>query len=146
MSHLDPADDVLQLVNTLRRSGVRLGERQFAPTEALSVHAILREVALRHATELSRRRTLSHADEHGLDAPQRVTNAGYRWCIAGENIARGQPDATEVVRSWRTSAGHCEVLMNPLYVHTGVALVISDDPTYPTYWVQVFAAPMDTDG
>ena len=66
---------------------------------------------------------------------------------AGETIARGQPDADAVLLSWRDSPGHCAVLLEPDYVHFGLALAVpsphsTPPPPYPTYWVAVFASPL----
>jgi len=57
-----------------------------------------------------------------------------------ENIASGQKDADDVVRTWLESPGHCANLMNPDMRDMGVAYAFDASSTDGIYWVQVFAA------
>ena len=51
-----------------------------------------------------------------------------------ENVAMGQQNEEEVMKSWLSSPGHCANIMNPNVTEVGAAH--SGD-----YWTQLFAAP-----
>ncbi|MNW62469.1 Cysteine-rich secretory protein family protein [compost metagenome] len=56
-------------------------------------------------------------------------NITYRY--AGENIAKGQKSAEEVVKDWMNSPGHKANILNSNYKLIGVGY-------YNGYWVQEF--------
>jgi len=61
---------------------------------------------------------------------------GFTYMSAGENIAEGQPTATEVMNSWMNSAGHKANILNKSYSEIGVGLAKKSDGT--CYWTQDF--------
>lgn len=61
---------------------------------------------------------------------------GFTYMSAGENIAEGQPTATEVMNSWMNSAGHKANILNKSYTEIGVGLAKKSDGT--CYWTQDF--------
>ena len=71
----------------------------------------------------------------------RVTNAGYTWSSIAENIAAGTHSPAGVIQQWLNSPGHCANIMNPAYVHMGVAYAVPSTADYSIYWTQLFAAP-----
>lgn len=132
---------MLDAINALRSRG----HGPWPAVAPLVPHPDLHRAASMHAEHLAATERLDHVDEAGRDGPMRVTQTGYRWSFAGETLARGQPDADATLISWRDSPGHCEVLLNPNYVHVGAALGRPPlaMPAFPTYWVAVFAAPLE---
>ncbi len=58
---------------------------------------------------------------------------GISYKSAGENIARGQASAEEVVNAWMNSPGHRENILNEDFTHIGVGYV--DDGRH---WTQMF--------
>ncbi|MFB4169960.1 SafA/ExsA family spore coat assembly protein [Virgibacillus sp. JSM 102003] len=58
---------------------------------------------------------------------------GISYKSAGENIARGQASAEEVVNAWMNSPGHRKNILNENYTHIGVGYV--DDGHH---WTQMF--------
>ncbi len=54
------------------------------------------------------------------DPAARVSRAGYRWAVVGENIATGYPTADGVVRAWMASTGHCRNILDTAYRNVGV--------------------------
>ena len=83
----------------------------------------------------------SHTGSDGLQASDRVTNAGYQWRAMGENIAAGQRYMAEVISGWLDSPGHCENIMSPAFTELGAGVYFVDGSSYPIYWTQVFARP-----
>lgn len=58
---------------------------------------------------------------------------GITYKSAGENIAKGQQSASEVVNAWMNSAGHRANILNKNYTHIGVGYVKDGN-----YWSQMF--------
>jgi uncharacterized protein YkwD len=83
----------------------------------------------------------SHTGSNGSTFAQRITNAGYTYTAAGENIAAGYSTPTAVVESWMKSTWHCDNLMNPNYKHLGVGYSYASGATYRHYWTQDFGRP-----
>ena len=63
-------------------------------------------------------------------------NVAYR--NAGENIAKGQKTAADVVRAWMNSEGHRKNIMSPTFTEIGVGYSAGNSTTY---WAQLFIRP-----
>jgi uncharacterized YkwD family protein len=61
---------------------------------------------------------------------------GIKFTEAGENIAKGQKSAVEVMDSWMNSPGHRENILNPNFNKLGVGVV--EDNKGVLYWTQIF--------
>jgi uncharacterized protein YkwD len=121
---------VLALVNQNRRRG---------GCEDLSLDRRLILAAYGHAVDMARRDYFAHESPDGDGAGDRVSEAGYRWRRYGENIARGQDSAYEVVDGWMHSPEHRENIMDCQLRQMGIGLAFAPDRT--PYWVQDFATP-----
>ncbi len=62
-----------------------------------------------------------------------MKNYGITYKSAGENIAKGQRTAAQVVDAWMNSAGHRANILNKNYTHIGVGYVADGH-----YWTQMF--------
>jgi len=71
-----------------------------------------------------------------------MTDAGYNFSAAAENIAAGNATAAATVQQWINSPGHCANLMSATYVDTGIGYGYSATSTYKHYWTQNFAKPL----
>ncbi len=134
------AAPMLQLVNATRKAGRTCGDRRFEPAPAVSLSAVLSEVALRHARDMATRGRLDHVGSDGSHLSERVSNASYDWTALSENIAVGQSDAAAVVVSWLESPGHCENIMGRQFTEMGVGAARAATGAKALYWAQVFAA------
>jgi uncharacterized protein YkwD len=78
--------------------------------------------------------TLSGADLPNLDS--RLNHYGYRYLLAGENIAWNYPGAQAAVAAWMNSPGHRANVLSPNYTEIGVAVAYNSrgEP----YYCQVF--------
>lgn len=132
---------VLQLVNEARRHARRCGRKELGPAAPLQGDAALVTAAQAHARDMAANNFLDHEGSSGSKPGDRATLAGYVWTSYGENIAAGQTTAEEVVATWLASPGHCETLMNPRYIDTGIAHAVNRDADKGTYWVQIFGKP-----
>lgn len=71
----------------------------------------------------------------------RISNAGYEWQAAGENIATGYTTPRQVVRAWMASPEHCQNILDPAYrdVGTGVnPAPVGSWASGPSTWTQDF--------
>jgi uncharacterized protein YkwD len=132
---------VLELVNVARSQARRCGWRRHAAAPPLAASGVLQRAALAHARDLAARGELDHVGQDGSTPAARVTRAGYRWRVTGENIASGQPTAEIVVADWLRSPRHCANIMDPDFTELGVGHAVEPRGTGRIFWVQVFAAP-----
>ncbi|MCC7461736.1 MAG: CAP domain-containing protein [Gammaproteobacteria bacterium] len=135
------AQRVLALINTARAAPRQCGVRTFAAAAPLAWSAMLAAAAQGHAVDMERRDQLDHTGSDGSTPLQRVLRAGYVARTAGENIARNQESAEEVVRAWLTSPHHCANLMDPRFRELGLAFVVSRRREQSIYWDLTLAAP-----
>ncbi|MNE44589.1 Cysteine-rich secretory protein family protein [compost metagenome] len=106
-------------------------ERETAGLKPLIVHTNLTKMAKDKAIDMYKNQYFSHTSPvfgspfDMMDA----YNITYRY--AGENIAKGQKSAEEVVKDWMNSPGHKANILNSNYKLIGVGY-------YNGYWVQEF--------
>jgi uncharacterized protein YkwD len=92
-----------------------------------------------HSADMAARDYFSHTTLEGVDFATRITNAGYRWRGAAENIAKGQRTPADVMDSWMNSAGHRANILNCGYQDIGVG--VAADASGSLIWTQDFGTP-----
>ena len=117
-------DEVIELVNK---------ERQKAGKSALISDDTLNEIAQMRAEEITKK--FSHTRPDGTSCFTAFEDAGIVNVYSAENIAAGQKNANEVMKSWMNSSGHKKNILNSDYTKIGVGCVKSGGKYY---WVQVF--------
>jgi uncharacterized protein YkwD len=60
---------------------------------------------------------------HGTAFMDRISEVGFDWTDAGENIATGFTTPESVVNAWMASPGHCANILDPLYREVGTGVV-----------------------
>jgi uncharacterized protein YkwD len=117
-----PADtnDFLALVNA---------QRAAHGLQPLILNIKLSEAAQLWAESMARSGSLSHGD-----FAKRIRASGYTGRSLAENIAGGQKDATEAMKSWMNSSGHKANILNPTYRDVGFG-------GSGTFWVADFGGP-----
>jgi uncharacterized protein YkwD len=105
--------------------------------------AFLNQSAQKYAEELLSKNFFSHVSPNGQTLKDRMEKSGYYnpsyqeecFCIqrfvVGENLARGQKTADEVVADWMKSPSHRDALLNPQFSDIGVGVAAG-------IWVQHF--------
>ncbi|MER2170832.1 MAG: CAP domain-containing protein, partial [Psychrobacillus psychrodurans] len=58
---------------------------------------------------------------------------GISYTAAGENIAKGQKSAAQVMEAWMNSSGHRANILDAKFTHIGVGYVGDGN-----YWTQMF--------
>ncbi len=127
---------VLDLVNA---------ERAKVHAAPLIFNRFLIGSAQTYAEDMNKLGFFSHVSPTGQTLKDRMQLSGYEdrkyaqscHCIPGynlgENLARGQKTAQEVVDAWMQSKAHREAILNPSYKETGIGIE-------GEYWVQHFGA------
>ena len=111
----------------------------FEPADPLTMNSQLQCAARLHSLDMLNRNFFDHVNPDEEEPWDRITETGYQWGTAGENIAAGQQSAKEVVAGWMASDGHCSNIMGPDFTEIGVGFVQGGD--FGTLWTQVFASP-----
>jgi uncharacterized protein YkwD len=122
--------DVLSYVNSYR-------QRAGAPR--VTLNSLLNNAAIAYAADMASRQYMSHTGPGGTNAGVRITNAGYRWWIWGENVGAGQRTSLQAATSWYNSPSHRAIMLDPRYRHMGLGRVVAKDGT--PYWCLLFATP-----
>jgi uncharacterized protein YkwD len=120
--------EVIRLVNA---------ERRHAGCGSLALNTRLRTAIRLHVAELGRHGNLyiSHVSDDGRTFVDRAKAQGYND-PGGENVARGQRNAADVMDSWMNSAGHRANILNCGFKAIGVAVARGVDGTL--VWGQLF--------
>jgi len=131
--NLNPSREVMSLINAQRAKGCRCGKNYFPPQAPLVWNDTIAKAAQGHADYLAASNRLSHRDQKGSMARERLSRVGYSYQSYAENIAEGFFSAEEVVKAWVESPMHCRNLMGK-YEETAVGYSKG-------YWVQNFGTP-----
>lgn len=121
------AQQVVSLVNA---------ERARAGCGPLTENSLLTRAAQGQSDDMAARDFFDHTNPDGDGPGERVTATGYQWSTYGENIAKGQATAAEVMEGWMNSPGHRANILNCDFREIGIGLHTSGGP----YWTQVFGA------
>ncbi|MFE0628636.1 CAP domain-containing protein [Streptomyces sp. NPDC058864] len=116
---------VLALVNTVRAT---------AGCQPLHTDKKLSELASDFSADMAARGFFDHTDPDGDDPWDRAAQAGVKN-LGGENIARGQATAQEVMDAWMNSEGHRANILNCDFKKIGVGAVFGEGGPW---WTQDF--------
>ncbi len=121
-------DEVIRLTNV---------ERGKAGCGSVKLNTKLRTAMRLHVQELGTHGNLyiSHVSDDGRSFVDRAKAQGYD-SPGGENVARGQRDAADVMNSWMNSEGHRANILNCSFKAIGVGAVKGVDGTI--VWGQIF--------
>ncbi|MEN2766988.1 CAP domain-containing protein [Ornithinibacillus xuwenensis] len=108
-------------------------ERQQAGLSILKVDNSLSSVAREKSNDMQQKGYFSHTSPTYGSPFDMMRDFGITYQSAGENIAKGQQSAKEVVQAWMNSEGHRANILNGDFTHIGVGY----DPS-GHYWTQMF--------
>lgn len=134
-SQIDP-DKVIELTNA---------ERLSAGATLLKENSELDQAALAKATDMFENNYWAHVSPTGTEPWYFVTQSGYEYKHAGENLARDFSNPKDVVTAWMASPTHRQNLLDNRYKDIGVAVVdgyINGVET--TIVVQLFGSTQNT--
>jgi uncharacterized protein YkwD len=132
---------VLELTNAARAEGRQCGREPYGAAPPLTLSPLLSRAAMEHSKDMAAHDLFDHIGSDGKSPSDRMTHAGYKWRMAGENIASGVTTAEAVVSGWLDSPHHCENIMGPRFTEMGIAYFYDPKSADGIYWTQVFATP-----
>jgi hypothetical protein len=112
-SQIDP-DKVIELTNS---------ERQNLGLEAVSANSQLNQAALAKAADMFTNNYWAHVSPQGTEPWAFITDSGYRYQHAGENLARDFSNPKDIVKAWMASPTHRQNLLDSRYKDIGVAVM-----------------------
>jgi uncharacterized protein YkwD len=115
-------------------------ERAKAGCARLTRDSSLAKAARAHSADMAARDYFSHTTPEGVTFGKRITNAGYRFSRAAENIAAGQSSPASVMDAWMNSSGHRANILNCNLTNLGVGVIYSTRGR--PYWTQDFGTPL----
>ena len=128
----------LELTNEARSHARRCGRTTFAAAPPLLLNANLERAALEHSRDMAAHNYMDHTGRDGSSPADRITRAGYKWRMVGENLASGVMTADEAVAGWLQSPHHCENLMTARFSEMGIAFAVNPGTDSGVYWTQTF--------
>jgi uncharacterized protein YkwD len=114
-------------------------KRAEAGVPAVGTHPSTDTAASEQALYQARKQRMTHRGSGGSNAGNRLSATGYAWRTWGENVAAGQDHCSQVIDAWYNSQGHRDNMLNPSFVHVGVA--VSRGTNGVAYWSMVLTAP-----
>lgn len=123
----DVSSEVQQVVDLINKERLNEG------LQPLEIDTKLAQSAQAKSQDMKINNYFSHTSPTYGSPFDQMKSFGISYRSAGENIARGQRRATEVVDAWMKSPGHKANIMNPSFTHIGVGLSDSE-----FYWTQQF--------
>jgi hypothetical protein len=115
---------------------------------ALTANPALTAAAQSFAEFLARNGKFGH-EADGRKHNERIRAAGYRYCVAAENLALNQHSngfkteklATDAVTGWINSPPHRAAMLHPFVTETGVGIARGPDSAPKFLSVQLFGRP-----
>ncbi len=100
-------------------------ERQTHGLPALKPHPLLTQAAQKKAEDMMAGGYFEHDSPDGREFFLWIDETGYRYSIAGENLAANMNtiSAEKMVESWMGSTLHRENILSPRYSETGMGVV-----------------------
>ncbi len=122
-------------ITQLERAVVDLtnAQRQKNGLKPLTMDPHLSSVARKKSVDMASNNYFSHNSPTYGSPFDMMRDFGIQYNTAGENIARGQTTAEQVVNSWMNSEGHRRNILNPNFTHIGVGHTSNGN-----YWTQMF--------
>jgi hypothetical protein len=134
-SQIDP-DKIVEMTNK---------ERLNAGVSILKENSELDQAALAKATDMFEHNYWAHVSPTGTEPWYFVTQSGYKYQHAGENLARDFSNPTDVVKAWMASPTHRQNLLDDRYRDIGVAVMDGTiNGVETTLVVQMFGSTQTT--
>lgn len=109
---VDPTQLLAETNNARAQSGL----------PALAVNEELNQAAALKAQDMFTNDYWSHTSPQGVSPWKWLTDVGYGYSIAGENLAKNYPNAAATVNAWMESPTHRENVLNREYQEIGFAV------------------------
>ena len=128
-----------QVVNLINQ------ERQDRGLSPLSKNASLRQAARRHSQDMACNDHFKHTGTDGSNLASRLSDAGYSYSWAAENIAASSSQSFSpqaVVNMWMNSSGHRQNILSSRAKHIGVGFrYVNNNQGFDAYYTADFGRP-----
>ena len=112
---------------------------------ALLTNSALASAAFAKANDIIAKDYFAHNSPDGKTPWDFISEAGYNYTYAGENLSIGYNDASELFSAWMNSPTHRENILNPNFREIGIAVVSGEfQGTQTIVAVQEFGASQST--
>ena len=110
---------------------------------SLTVNSQLSSAAAAKAEDMLANQYFAHTSPSGKTPWDFIRDAGYSYSYAGENLAIGYTDASELFTAWMNSSTHRANILNSNFREIGIAVISGTYEGQETMIVaQEFGAPM----
>ncbi len=117
--------------------------RQNLNLTALSVNEKLSQAASAKAQDMVANQYFAHTSPAGVTPWSWFQQAGYKYLVAGENLAVHFTSAEGVTEGWMASPSHRANIVNARYSEIGVGVAMGEFEGYQTtFVVQMFGLPV----
>ena len=113
---------------------------------ALGIDDRLSAIATTYARRLAEANQMSHDLPAYGPLRKRLTDAGYAYLVAGENLGEGYRDIEEAFEGWRTSSGHEREMRDPDATVFGIGSAARGGGGYNYFWCLILAKPRPSGG
>ena len=134
--------ELLSQLDALRAAGAVCGGETMPSAPPLRWSAVLAGTARVHALDMAEHDRVSHVAADGRTLAQRLVDGGYRFSLAGENVAGGQKTVSAVLAAWLMSPPHCKAMLRAEFKDAGMACVRRASGVYRSHWVLHLATPL----
>lgn len=118
-------------------------QRQSQGLSPVKLNSLLSQAAQSKAGDMFARDYWAHVSPSGVQPWYFITQSGYSYRYAGENLARDFSDPKSVVDAWMASPTHRDNLLNSRYQEIGIAVVDGQlEGRETTLVVQFFGTPL----
>ena len=119
-------------------------ERQKLNLPLLQYNDVLSQSAAAKAADMFANNYWSHNSPEGKTPWEFFKSVGYKYSIAGENLAKDFYDTDGLLKAWMNSPTHRDNIVNTKYQEIGIAVVNGVlNGVKTTLVVQHFATPLD---
>lgn len=93
----------------------------------LKLNTLLSKAAQKKANDMANNNYWSHATPNGKQPWQFISDEGYEYSIASENLAYGFPTASETINGWMNSSTHKQAMLDQAINEIGFGIANSPD-------------------
>ena len=120
-------------------------ERGFSNVTPLKENALLTKAAQAKARDMATKSYFAHVSPEGKQPWNWLSEVGYRYGAAGENLAVRFNESKDVVEAWMASPSHRANIIKPTYREIGVGVAQGVyKGSQATFVVQFFGRPAAT--
>jgi hypothetical protein len=125
---------VLVALTNTERSDVKLNE--------LTINPLLEQAASLKANDMATNGYFAHYGPDGTTPWNWIDKTGYKYDLAGENLAIDFTDSDDVSKAWMNSPAHRANILNSRFTEIGIATAKGNYNGHPTtFVVQMFGHP-----